>query len=436
MSGARAFRVTKDMSEKVSSLGSDGPPLKTFVFEKADDKYETYTRHVIAAIWHAVQTYPDISLHRRLALLVPNEGFCNQLKPLLTSALRKELPHRSMHLISFEESLRQVRLWSMHSHAEEHMVLDCVENVDGLENLIVICIGLDAPIADESVDFKTRVRLYRALTRAQLLAMVVNEHIQGGFLEFLDVVRFRQEALSVRDVAPQFASAAAVHIQRQAEEAILSVHSKPVEAAEERTGTVDDVQGRDDDMFDIQWTTEAEPDDDAELALEIQESRVWDTTDNAKPASIYELKFNPLAESPNVQPGGLQLRGRSSEPREGMLYCTFKERPALLAAPNISHHGSIKPEADVCWFSFPGKHKDAFDNLIGLHHGDSVACVFHTSAADGLVLSCTERWLFRLFSGCQPKARHSKVASKSYVHPIVSIALFLLGVNTYSRCID
>ena len=351
--------------------------------------------------------YPDISLHPRLALLVPNEGFRNQLKPILTPALHKELLHRSMHLISFEESLRQVRLWSMQSHAEEHIVLDCVENVDGLENLIVIYIGLDAPIADGAVDFKTRVRLYRAFTRAQLLAMVVNERIQGGFLEFLDVVRFRQEALSVRDVAPQFASAAAVHIQRQAEEAILSVPSRPVEAAEERTDTADDVQGPDDDVFAIQWTTEAEPEDDAELALEIQESRVWDTTDNAKPASIYELKFNPLAGSPNVQPGGLQLRGRSSEPGEGMLYCTFKERPTLLTTKNISFRGKIKNDAKDCWISFPGKHAAAFQSLVALRQNDSFACVFLASPADGLVLSCTERWLFRLFCGCHPKVRHA-----------------------------
>jgi hypothetical protein len=35
---------------------------------------------------------------------------------------------------------------------------------------------------------ETRSRLYRALTRAQMMAIVVNEQLEGGFLEFLTQV--------------------------------------------------------------------------------------------------------------------------------------------------------------------------------------------------------------------------------------------------------
>lgn len=39
----------------------------------------------------------------------------------------------------------------------------------------------------------TRARLYQGLTRAQFLAIVVNEYLPGGWLEFLRLLKFKEE---------------------------------------------------------------------------------------------------------------------------------------------------------------------------------------------------------------------------------------------------
>ena len=71
--------------------------------------------------------------------------------------------------------------------------VDAIDNLDGLERLVVICCGLDA-VKDE-----TRSSLYRAVTRAHLMVVVVNEFLRGGWLEFLGSVRLKDERFDARD---------------------------------------------------------------------------------------------------------------------------------------------------------------------------------------------------------------------------------------------
>jgi hypothetical protein len=68
------------------------------------------------------------------------------------------------------------------------MLLDTVDNFNGIERLIVIAVGLDTPI-DQKASY-TRSQLYRAITRAQMMVLVVNEVVRGGWLEFLARVEF------------------------------------------------------------------------------------------------------------------------------------------------------------------------------------------------------------------------------------------------------
>ena len=66
------------------------------------------------------------------------------------------------------------------------LVVDTVDNIDGLERLVVVCAGLDHAISvDDATALETRSRLYRAMTRAQLAVAVVNHRVPGGWLEFL-----------------------------------------------------------------------------------------------------------------------------------------------------------------------------------------------------------------------------------------------------------
>ena len=104
---------------------------------------------------------------------------------------------------------------SSHDLPEERLVFDTVDAADGLEHMIVVCVSLDAQIGGED-DLKTRAKLYKGITRAQLLAIVVNEHIRGGWLEFLGAVKFEHGHLRAEEASPQSSTAAAkINIEAQ-----------------------------------------------------------------------------------------------------------------------------------------------------------------------------------------------------------------------------
>ena len=52
--------------------------------------------------------------------------------------------------------------------AKQLLVVDSVDNMDGLERLVVICVGLDQAIDRGAGVLETRRVMYRAMTRAQL----------------------------------------------------------------------------------------------------------------------------------------------------------------------------------------------------------------------------------------------------------------------------
>ena len=57
-------------------------------------------------------------------------------------------------------------------------------NFHGLERLIVLVVGADE-VGSEEAFYQSRARLYCAVTRAQLVVVVVNEFLHGGLTEFL-----------------------------------------------------------------------------------------------------------------------------------------------------------------------------------------------------------------------------------------------------------
>ncbi|CAE7377564.1 unnamed protein product, partial [Symbiodinium microadriaticum] len=106
VAGAAAFQLNTQGEDDASSLGSDGPPLKTFLFDPVgEDLPKVYAEHIIKALWHVAKTFPDISFHGRVALLVPDSDICKRIKRVLEKDLSREFPHRSLRLVSFEESL-------------------------------------------------------------------------------------------------------------------------------------------------------------------------------------------------------------------------------------------------------------------------------------------------------------------------------------------
>ena len=189
IAGAAAFFAAALEREGVTSLGADGPPLKTFIFVAKDneDVMNAYIRHTLDAIRHLLRTYMGLRLHSRLALIVPDNKFLLDFKPRLEAALEDQPFRSQLRFESFEESLSLLPADLLPTDQEvlsrdmvDTIVLDKMQNCKGLEHLMVLCIGLDAPIHLEADAMVTRAHIYQALTRAQLHAIVINEHVAKG----------------------------------------------------------------------------------------------------------------------------------------------------------------------------------------------------------------------------------------------------------------
>ena len=187
--------------------------LKSFIFEasREEDLMLQYAKHVADAIVHVAEEHPGISLHKRTALLVPDADFLRHLKKALKPQLQRRLPQKHYRFDTFAESLcclpeRFRRLWTQPLQ-DEHLILDTIKVADGLHQLIVVCIGLDAPIEAAS-DLTTYADLYKGIMRAQLKAIVVNVHVSSGWFEF----HGRDDPKLPEDGAAKYRSRAATEI--------------------------------------------------------------------------------------------------------------------------------------------------------------------------------------------------------------------------------
>jgi len=167
---------------------STGPPLVARIFQLAgDDESERYAREVVEALATVQHQLVDLDdSDDRVAVVCPDDAFVERLRGPLDRALAGrfvlvDAATASSVLPRAETTVR--------SAAKAWLVVDSVANMDGLERLIVICVGLDQVIDDSSGVLETRSRLYRAMTRAQLAVAVVNEALPGGWLEFLGRVK-------------------------------------------------------------------------------------------------------------------------------------------------------------------------------------------------------------------------------------------------------
>ena len=175
-----------------------GPPLRTCLFEPEPSKPEEevvqrYTDKLIAEIEKLETDLKGISLDCRVAFLLPpgKAKFMTNLREQFSSALRTR--HRS-------ESKPEYALIDAACFAQcvgrggedstcQQLVMDTVDNFDGLESLITFGVHLDGPTSD----LRVRSWLYRSITRAQMLFVLVNQKVEGGWLEWLQLVRHDPE---------------------------------------------------------------------------------------------------------------------------------------------------------------------------------------------------------------------------------------------------
>ena len=232
--------------QPVCQHASEGPPLKSFLFDiDGADKFAEYAKQTTRALLHVTETFPGLSLHDRLAIIVPDADFLAGLKSTtedgthegpLVSQLDQAYAGRFV-LVSAESATAACAVSDGQQLDREWLVLDTMENMDGLERLIVICVGLDSPIPDAAVDSSgdelgTRSVLYRALTRAHMQVLVVNEFLPNGWMAFLRNLQLTtshrfDETAAQRDMK---AAQEQIAARRQVEDACLADAKAAVES--------------------------------------------------------------------------------------------------------------------------------------------------------------------------------------------------------------
>jgi hypothetical protein len=186
-----------------------GPPLRSVLFDAEDGSNEpaAYAEHTRQAIGQIVETFPRLSLHDRLAIIVPDEDFRAQLRPLLERQLNAAFPGR-FELVRtaaaaaacvvggrFAGPGRQQQ--QQQQQPREQLVLDDMAQLDGLERLMVVAVGLDSAVGGAAAPqaasaLETRSRLYRAITRAHMLVVVVNTFLEGGWFQQLSRLKLEE----------------------------------------------------------------------------------------------------------------------------------------------------------------------------------------------------------------------------------------------------
>ena len=308
VAGAAAFLAATSEREGITSLCTAGPPLKSFIFiadkENQHDAMNGYITHTVKAIRHLLRTYMGLRLHNRLALIVPDNEFLMKFKQNLESALEYQPLRSQLKFESFEESLsllpadllttdQQAGPFEVPRDLPDTIVLDEIKNCKGLEQLMIICIGLDAPINLEAGDMLTRAHIYQALTRAQLHAVVVNEYVQNGWLEFLGMVKFKEHR--------EFTEAAALE-ETESISAAKTLAQVQHSLKQERTAAPQPEQSKQAIQgIQANQATQLQPEafpNTSSPKVQMMVSSVWDTGDNDDSIAkrINELRFDPRSE--------------------------------------------------------------------------------------------------------------------------------------------
>ena len=145
-----AFQLGGDRKLLTASVSEDaGPPLKSFLFDVEDNRFEAYGKYCLvrcainqwrtsrrnfdfrpgqAALAHVSTSFPGLDLHDRVCVAVPDDVFRRQL--LETGA--------------FDSYRVRTAAGASAELINSSLVVDAIDNLDGLERLVVICCGLDA----------------------------------------------------------------------------------------------------------------------------------------------------------------------------------------------------------------------------------------------------------------------------------------------------
>ena len=158
----------------------------SFIFDigSGDKKWDKYAKQTTEAIKEITAMMPSLSLHNRVAILLPDSSFRDDLRKAMSESLGVGLPHRRFELVDACTLSHDTAAQA----DKEFLIFDELKHFDGLEKLIVVAVGLDRQIEGGSSGttvLKARSLLYRAITRAHMIVAVVNERVSNSFLTYL-----------------------------------------------------------------------------------------------------------------------------------------------------------------------------------------------------------------------------------------------------------
>lgn len=176
------FCRSDDLADVTCNHGVRGPPLQPYLFDNCGSndgaRYAKYVEGIMHGMKHMGETFPGAEFHDNLVIIVPDEAF----KKAILSTLAVKMKVLGIKMVdavvgAFSETKKSKK-------EPNRIVLDTLDSFDGMERLFVFAVGLDSIKTTEGC-----CGIYRAITRAHMFVCVVQEHLKGGWLEFMGTVK-------------------------------------------------------------------------------------------------------------------------------------------------------------------------------------------------------------------------------------------------------
>eukprot|EP00041_Stephanoeca_diplocostata_P038093 m.1476837 g.1476837 ORF g.1476837 m.1476837 type:complete len:2338 (+) comp25158_c0_seq1:193-7206(+) len=162
----------------------NGPPLTPFIFDKDRTRASTNTNYA-KNIWNGIrwltQKYPGLPLHENIAVLVGSVPALQGIR----SALASVEDQSQVNFVSAAESVKRVHYSGEPVHDRINVILDHVNEFDGMERLVVFLVDFDKDCPHRDCIHQVQSKIYRGLTRAHMFVVIIQEFISGGQFAFL-----------------------------------------------------------------------------------------------------------------------------------------------------------------------------------------------------------------------------------------------------------
>ena len=163
--------------------------MRTRFFDTSEERrIANYARVITSEIAGLEKEFQGVPLDLRVAFLLPphDKGFLEEMRRHSEGAFSEmdgPKSERKYALITAETYAKYGRRGK--GHLLQRLVIATVDEFDGLESLVVFGVHLDGPTGK----LVSRSWIYRAITRAQMRFILVNENVEGGWLEWLHFVQ-------------------------------------------------------------------------------------------------------------------------------------------------------------------------------------------------------------------------------------------------------